>query len=278
VDPNGSVHLTGFSLDLIEPDTIKTRVDGYDDRAWPDALFDVTLTDVLSVFSRQLTVRETLALHTNPALYWLLSAIAFPLFVPLAVFFQIEAMEVASANQVQTTGFGLQLLRMIPTGIPIPQGEVLLGFGRVSVSSSAVSTVGFFELVVIPASVKIVGFSKLYSNPENGLAAGLYRIRCQGLWPPYTVQWQSTGTISQATNDTTPVSFDVSGEAEGSVVHQNVTVSVTDRFSSAASATLDIAVHVTPARAHPRSSLLRPWLLRATIEILQPSDGDSVAT
>jgi len=48
-DPHGPIHLTGFSVSFENPNRVVTRVDGFDERPWPDVDFRLTTTDRLSL-------------------------------------------------------------------------------------------------------------------------------------------------------------------------------------------------------------------------------------
>ena len=45
----GPIHLTGLSVEFREPDTIVTRLTGYDDRPLPDVGFTVIITDTIQL-------------------------------------------------------------------------------------------------------------------------------------------------------------------------------------------------------------------------------------
>ena len=52
-DPDGPIHLTGFSVSFESPNRVVTRVDGFDERPWPDVDFRLTTTDTLSLSGGQ---------------------------------------------------------------------------------------------------------------------------------------------------------------------------------------------------------------------------------
>ena len=69
-DPNGPVHLTGFSVGFQSPNRIVTSITGFDERPWPDVDFTLIATDTFSVSGGQVHVDSTRKLDVDTS--WLI--------------------------------------------------------------------------------------------------------------------------------------------------------------------------------------------------------------
>jgi hypothetical protein len=58
-DPDGPIHLTGASMQLLPPDRVRTVIEGFDDRPLPDVGFRLTITDTIGMRDGAVTCLRT---------------------------------------------------------------------------------------------------------------------------------------------------------------------------------------------------------------------------
>jgi hypothetical protein len=125
---SGPVHLTGLNVELRDPDTVITRITGFDDRPVPDVGFTLILTDRYRADFGFLVADSERRLDKDDADVWKVVLTLFSLGMDAAILYPAllwalqgavrSALSSGGANQAQ--GVGAQALRLVPQEIPLP--------------------------------------------------------------------------------------------------------------------------------------------------------------
>jgi hypothetical protein len=262
-DPNGPIHLTGFSLSFESPNRVVTRVDGFDERPWPDVDFRLTTTDTLSLSGGQVRCDSQRDLDVDTSWLNFLTGLFLILLPPLGIVFLVERIIVASGDAPETdAGAGCGATALIPREILIPGSQkVVASYSRLEVASGGIFAGGSF--VVIPRSPEatITGPAQISVVEGTASLTRTYSLRTEDLRPPLQIAWSGEGFPLHASAETTGFRFNLAGAQVGQVVTRRVAVRVTDADGLVGSAELIVRIHVTPEDDDfPPVCRVKPWL------------------
>ncbi|MCC6167179.1 MAG: hypothetical protein IT329_08140 [Caldilineaceae bacterium] len=262
-DPGGPVHLTGFSVSFQSPNRVVTRVDGFDERPWPDVDFQLTTTDTLSLSGGQVQCSSQRDLDVDTSWLNFLTGLFLIVLPPLGIVFLVERIIIASADAPKTdAGAGCGAATLIPQEILIPGGQkVVVSYSRLEVSGGGIFAGGSF--VVIPRSpeVTITGPSQISVVEGTASVTRSYSLRIEDLRPTLQTAWSGEGSALNSTTAKTSFRFNLAGAQAGQVLTRRVAARVTDADNLVASDELIVRIHVTPEDDDfPPVCRVKPWL------------------
>ena len=97
-DPNGPIHLTGFSVVFQAPDRVLTVVEGFDERPWPDVHFKLTITDTFSVTGGEIHCESDRDLDVDTSWLNFLTGLFLLVFPPLGIVFLVERIIISTVD------------------------------------------------------------------------------------------------------------------------------------------------------------------------------------
>lgn len=306
-DPNGPVHLTGFSVDLESPNKVVTRIDGFDERPWPDVNFQLKITDTLEATDSGLNCPSERNLDVDTSWLNFLTVIFSLALPPLGLVFLIERIIVGRKEAPDgEAGAGCAALNMIPTKILIPGGQkVHATYRRVDVSSGGIFAGGFVEIIPRSPEVTISGATNISIVEGLSTVSANYTLHTDDLRPPFddpgviktmaraagigenspfasrpSIVWSGDGIAQRPKAETTAFQFNTSGAHAGDVLMRRVAVRVVDSDGLSASAEALVRIHVTPAESDgggdddddfPPVCRIKPWLPQCQEPMLRAS-------
>jgi len=264
-DINGPIHLTGFSVSFESPNRVVTRIDGFDERPWPDVDFQLTITDTLSVSGGQVHCDSQRELDADTSWLNFLTGLFLILLPPLGTIFLVERIIIGSVDTPKANaGAGCGAVALIPREILIPFGQkVVTSYSRLEVSSGGIFAGGSF--VVIPRSPEVVitGPSQISVIEETALLTRTYSLRPDDLRPPLQIAWSGDGFALSPSAETTGFRFNLTGAQVGQVLTRRIAVRVTDADGLVGSGELIVHIHITIAPEDgdfPPICRVKPWL------------------
>ena len=295
-DEDGPVHLTAFSVSFEGPNKVVTRIEGFDERPWPDVDFVLTTTDTLSVASGQVRCDSERDLDVDTSWLNFLTGLFLLVLPPLGVVFLVERIIVGSRDAPDIdAGAGGAVPAMIPQEILIPAGKkVVASYTRLDVFPGAIVAGGFFDVVDRTPEVTITGPTLISVTEGAASVTRNYTLTTDDLRPPFfqeaappalasnvaarvtgpggpggqtrprpRIAWSGDGVALRPSAETTGFRFDLAGAQVGQVLTRRVAVLVVDVDGLSASAELIVRIHVTPADADddfPPICRIKPWL------------------
>jgi hypothetical protein len=195
----GPIHLTGLAVEFVPPDTVITRVHGYDDRPLPDVGFTLTITDQIE---RNAEVSSTDSLDTHGAWKAVLAALLLgaggvfltPLLFPATLWAlagDISAL-VADRGTGSQTGVGGRALGLVPRQIPLPgRTKLLVLYSRSQVTKGAL----FFGAALLqeprqPAAA-LAGPTQLVIGHQSRQVSAAYHLAIADTFGSLTINWQA---------------------------------------------------------------------------------------
>ncbi len=264
-DSNGPIHLTGFSLSFESPNRVVTRIDGFDERPWPDVDFQITITETLSLSGGQVHCDSQRDLNVDTSWLNFLTGLFLIVLPPLGIVFLVERIIVGSADAPDTdAGAGCGAAALIPQEILIPGGQkVVTSYSRLEVSGGGIFAGGTFAVIPRSPEVTIVGPIQISVVEGTASLIRSYSLRTEDLRPPLQIAWSGDGSALRPTEETTGFRFNLTGAQVGQVLTRRVAVRVTDADSLTGSAELIVRIHVTPEPeddGFPPVCRIKPWL------------------
>lgn len=263
-DPTGPVHLTGFSLSFESPNQVIARVDGFDERPWPDVDFQITSTDTLSVSGGQIHCDSERKLDIDTSWLNFLAGLFLIVLPPLGIVFLVERIIVGSKDAPDPkAGPGCDAAAMVPREILIPGGlKVVPSYSRVEVSSGGIFAGGSFEVIDRAPLVTIAGPTQVAAVEGATSLNRNYSLRTDDLRPPLRIRWSGEGFAVNPSAETTGMRFNLTGTQVDQVLTRRVSVQVTDADNLTASSELIVHIHITPADEDdfPPVCRVKPWL------------------
>lgn len=262
-DANGPIHLTGFTVNFESPNKIVTRINGFDERPWPDVSFQLVITDTLSLSAGQLHCESQRHLDVDTSWLNFLTGLFLIVLPPLGIVFLVERIIVGSAGAPSAgASIGSSTAALIPQEILIPGGlKVVASYSRLSVSEGGIFTGGTFLVVPRSPEVTIAGLSQfsVVEGPTSVIRS--YSLHTEDLLPPLHITWSGDGTALKPSAETTGFRFNLTGVHAGQVLTRHITVRVTDADNLTGSADLTVRIHVTPEDGNlPPICRIKPWL------------------
>jgi hypothetical protein len=295
-DPNGPVHLSpALSVSFERPNKVVTRIDGFDERPWPDADFVLTITDTLSVAGGEVRCDSERDLDVDTSWLNFLTGLFLLVLPPLGVVFLVQRIIVGSRDAPEVdAGAGGGVPAMIPQEILIPAGKkVVASYERLEVFPGAVVAGGMFAVADRTPEVAITGPTLISVTEGAASVTRNYTLHTVDLRPPFSevlapvlasnvaaritgpggpggplppsprIVWSGDGVALRPSAETTGFRFNLAGAQVGQVVTRRVAVLVVDVDGLSASAELIVRIHVTPADADddfPPICKIKPWL------------------
>ena len=242
-DPDGPIHLTGISLQLVPPRTVKTFIDGFDERPFPDIDFRITVTDELSTSGGHLVCDTTHKIDTDTRLLNFLAVITAPLLV-----FLIEGIVVAINTEAPgTTAADCWVDALAEEEILITGGQkVLLSYGDVEVTSAGlILTAPAGGLPVVDdrvPSIDIIGPRRVVDNLGTGTARASYGAQPNDMRNRIRVRWSLDGTTLSADAKPADAQRITFFPTPGATMSKRVRVSATDADGLTAEDELTVTV------------------------------------
>jgi hypothetical protein len=293
-DEDGPVHLTSFSVSFEGPNKVVTRIEGFDERPWPDVDFVLTTTDTLSVASGQVRCDSERDLDVDTSWLNFLTGLFLLVLPPLGIVFLVQRIIVGSRDAPDLdAGAGGAVPAMIPQEILIPAGKkVVASYTRLDVFPGAIVAGGFFDVVDRTPEVTITGPTLISVTEGEASVTRNYTLHTDDLRPPFfqenappavvanvaaritgpggpgvfqrpRIVWSGDGAALRPSAETTGFRFNLAGAQVGQVLTRRVAVLVVDVDGLSASAELIVRIHVTPADADddfPPICKIKPWL------------------
>jgi hypothetical protein len=284
-DPNGPVHLTGFSVSFEGPNRVVTRVEGFDERPWPDVDFLLTTTDTLSLSGGQARCDSQRDLDVDTSWLNFLTGLFLIVLPPLGIVFLVQRIIIASRDEPDVNaGAGCGVPAMIPQEILIPAGlKVVASYTRLEVFPGAIVAGGFFDVIPRSPEVTITGPSQISVEEGTASLTQSYTLHTEDLRPPFhevlsanvaaritgpeiprpKIAWSGEGVALSPSAETTGFRFNLAGAQAGQVITRRVAVVVVDVDGLSDSAELIVRIHVTPADVDddfPPICRVKPWL------------------
>jgi hypothetical protein len=149
-DPNGPVHLTGFSVSFESPNKVVTRVEGFDERPWPDVDFVLKATDTLSLSGTQARCDSQRDLDVDTSWLNFLTGLFLIVLPPLGIVFLVQGIIIAVTTDDApdvNAGAGCGVPTLIPKEILISDGQkVDFAYRRLEVFPGGIVAGGFFSV------------------------------------------------------------------------------------------------------------------------------------
>ncbi|MCA1576990.1 MAG: hypothetical protein LC794_06455 [Acidobacteria bacterium] len=283
-DPNGPVHLTGFSVSFEGPNRVVSRIDGFDERPWPDADFRLTTTDTLSAVDDQLSCDTESDLNVDTGWLDFLTGLFLLTLPPLGLVFLAQRLIVGSRDAPDVgAGAGCGALDLIPKEILIPRGEKVVAFyRRVTVATTGIFAGGSVETMPRTPEVTITGPTQISVVEGATSVTRNYTLHTVDLRPPFyevsspnfaaritgpaiprpRIEWSGDGFALRPSGETTGFRFNLADAQAGQVLTHRVAVVVEDVDGLSASTERIVQIHVTPADLDdfPPICKVRPWL------------------
>lgn len=286
-DPDGPVHLTAFSVSFERPNKVVTRIDGFDERPWPDVDFVLTTTDTLSVAGGQVRCDSQRDLDVDTSWLNFLTGLFLLVLPPLGIVFLVQRIIVGSRDAPDVNaGAGGGVPAMIPQEILIPAGlKVVASYTRLDVFPGAIVAGGFFAVVNRTPEVTITGPIQISVTEGAASVTRSYTLHTDDLRPPFfdvlasnvaaritgpgperprpRIAWSGDGVALRPRAETTGFRFNLAGAQVGQVITRRVAVLVVDVDGLSASAELIVRIHITPADTgddFPPICRIKPWL------------------
>jgi hypothetical protein len=295
-DPNGPVHLTAFGVDFVGPNKIVTRIDGFDERPWPDVDFVLTITDTLSAAGGEVRCDSQRNLDVDTSWLNFLTGLFLLVLPPLGIVFLVERIIVGSRDAPDVdAGAGGSVPAMIPQEILIPAGlKVVAFYSRLDVFPGAIVAGGTFDVVPRTPAVTISGPTLISVTEGTASVTRSYTLHTDDLRPPFhddivalpaalasgtaaripggvpgperprpRIAWSGDGVALRPGAETTGFRFNLADAHLGQIVTRRVAVLVVDTDGLSASAELFVRIHITPADTNgdfPPICKLKPLL------------------
>lgn len=269
-DPGGPIHLTGFSISFASPNRVVTRVDGFDERPWPDVSFQLITTDTLSISAGEVQCQseakldaDTTWLNVLTGIFLFLGTVLSPVFLLPATVFLVQSIIVGSVDAPDANaGAGCGAAQLIPREILIEGGQKLITiYNRVDVTSGGIFAGGIaFPVPRMPA-VAISGKTQIAADPGTTSVTRSYSIVPDDLLPPLQITWTANAVVLNPGAETTSIQFNIEGAQPGQVLTRQVAVRVTDRDNLNAQSEVSVQIHMTFVDPDlPPICRAKPWL------------------
>jgi hypothetical protein len=298
-DPDGPIHLTGFSVSFESPDKVVTRVEGFDERPWPDVDFTLKFTDTLSVSGGEPQCKSDRDLDVDTSWLNFLTGLFLIVLPPLGAVFLVQRIIIATRDEPDVNaGAGCSVPALIPQEVLIPAGrKIVASYNRLEVFSGAIVAGGVFDVVARTPSVTILGSTQISVSEGTFSVTKTYSLRTEDLRPPFeqvlapfiaaklppdiarpvpSIRWSGDGVALSPSAETTAFRFDLSGAEAGQIVTRRVAVRVVDVDGLSASAERIVRIHVVPATEEddfPPICRIKPWLPQCEAPMARLTSG-----
>ncbi len=263
-DSDGPIHLTGFSVSFESPNRVITRIDGFDERPWPDVDFSFVITDRLSILGDQIHCDSSSDLQADTGflnfltgilagittvVFGLAGALGFLPALP-TLFFLTEAIVAGTYEPSGGLGgnfaIGCSAALLFPRKILVSGGRKFIFFySRVEVNPGGIYAGGYFSERLRDPSVSIAGPTRVEALPRARSVARRYPIVTEEMVPPLQVNWSAEGRVVSPTAQSSTIVFDIpTGAEDGTVLQKRIAVRVTDTDRIAVGKNLLVTIEV----------------------------------
>ncbi|MEO7454058.1 MAG: hypothetical protein ABIV13_04780 [Fimbriimonadales bacterium] len=265
----GSLHFTAMKILFRAPDKIITRVEGYDERPWPDINFTLDLIDIVTASGGQIQVQSTDDLDVDRSWqHYLLGAIIGAAgFLHPALWFiggvPFLLQELAIRGQrppPQNGGAGAAAASLLPGSIFLRGGsKVVAMYDRAEVSEGGLFAGGSLTVLDREPTCQINGPEGIAVGPDDDGALGEFHVRRGDLRAPLTIAWSADGLVANADKVNTQIGFSIPVGQQ--VINRKVQVRVTDADGLFAEDEITVRLRrVTHDPSLPPVCKVKPWL------------------
>jgi len=264
---DGPIHLERISIDLLPPNAIVTRIEGFDDRPWPDTDFTATITDSIvrvlrsvPCLNEQSSDLRGLQCDSSQDVDVDTADTALALFLgivtlPFGIYFLEEFARAAGGGDGDGDGdsgaVGCALARLLQRPIQRP-GRALIGsllhidFERANVTSAGFLFGGKLTPCQRFPRVTIDGPRSFAISTERASVSGIYRARTANTYGELSYRWTAThARVHSPTARTSEITFHVNAP-ETELTEAEVTLTVTDGDGAFAPVTSTVRINLTP--------------------------------
>lgn len=286
-DANGPINLTAFALDFVAPNRVVMRVDGFDERPWPDVNFTVVTTDTITASAGTLVAETDTDLIVDRdqhlALGFLLSLAGIvgptPLFFLGAVFVVQGLIVTLAPDPDLGQGAGARALELVPKEIMIPDGfKYIPYYTRGEVSGGGIFAGGVADRVQRTPTLTIQGERDIAIPEGASEITRTFQIIPEDLRPTLTVRWSADGAVRAPTSAATAIRFAVGNAKPGEVLGRRVAVRVRDEDGLEADAHILVRLHVRRPEQEddglPAICRLRPWLPQCQVPLARLAERE----
>jgi hypothetical protein len=261
----GPVHLTGMNVSFVAPDKIVTRIDGYDERPWPDVDFTRTITDTLDGDSAGVLCETTQ--DTDASFNWLHVLTTLTIALPWHLFLFIDGLTSGSGGN-DGGGVGCGIANFMPVEFNIGGGDkLIISYRDVRVTSGGITAAGAAFPTPREPSARIIG--DRFKSVKSGATTVTmeFKVNTTDMREP-TYNWFADGTVFSRNQVMTLVRFNVDDIPPGTSVNRTVTVNVRDADGLQASDSIEVGLFMpredTPDE--PPVCQVRPWLPQCQLD------------
>jgi hypothetical protein len=270
--PFGPVHLTGLSVEFVAPDTVRTRVTGYDDRPWPDVGFTLTISDVVDDAA---VCTTSSSVNTHGAWKAVLGAILLggatfflPQLLPLTFFVVFGDLEAAAGQQGGDGngdgGVGCRALSMVPAEIPLPNGsKLVILYRRSQVTVGGLFFGGLAVRATRRPTASIVGPARVLVAEHGSFASASFQVRTTDTFGRLSAAW-ATGagfTVANPSWTRTKITFSRGNLTPTSpALRRTIRVTVADQDGFVQTLSREVEVLVIESDGLPAVCRVKPWL------------------
>ena len=267
---SGPIHLTGLRVEFVAPDTVLTRIDGYDDRPWPDVGFTLTITDRITKFA---VLETTSDVDTHGAWVAVLAGLLLgaatlfvPVLLPLTLFVVWGDLDSALDNTsgAGQAGVGGRALGLVPVRVPLPGSRALvIGYISTEVTAAGMFFSGIASSQPRTATAGVNGPTRMVITETVGGASAVYGVHGDDTFGGLVVRWSAEpGVLIQSpTSARTKVTFlRGSHTASSAPFTRTLRAAVHDEDGFTADLALDVQLTVVEESETTPLCTARPWL------------------
>ncbi len=249
-DTNGPVHLTSFSVAFQSPDTIITKLGGFDERPWPDVDFVFTIKDIFDVSSAEITVDSSDYLDVDTSVLNLLTGVLLILLPPLGLVFLTENIIVRVLEGEQEDyndgGVGKRIASTLPKEIMIEGGQKLIFlYSRAEISVGGIFGGGVVLPVQRTPSVDIRGPLNLTSDSGSQSVTKKFKAITEDLRGNLRYRWRVNGAPVSTDTKSPYIRFALGDTEPGQVITKTLSLTVTDADGLSASAEEEVKIYIS---------------------------------
>jgi len=267
----GPIHLTGLSVEFQGPDRVRTLINGFDDRPWPDVNFTLILDDVIE--ESNLTCTSTSRVTSDSSLWvtlfgaLLVSGLSLflPQLLPLAFLVLASDLQAGGSGDTGLAGVGRRALALVPREIPLPARKKLtISYRRRHVNKGGLFFAG---IVLNPVDRQPKAFifgprTLAVAEDATGTSAS-YELLVFDTFGNVSVNWSSPSdvVVESPTTSLTKISFLRGSHTPDSPSFvRTINANVADQDGFTESVAFDVEIVVIDKDSIPPVCRTKPWL------------------
>ncbi len=248
-DSSGPIHLTSLSVTFQSPDTIITKLSGFDERPWPDVDFVFTIKDIFDVSSAEISVDTNNDLDIDTSWLNALTGIFLIVFPPLGLAFLTENIIVRvfeGEQDYDEGGVGKKIASTLPKEIMIEGGKkIIFLYSRLNISVGGIFGGGAALPVDRSPSLAINGTFNLTSDSNSTYITKKYKAITEDLRGNIQYRWRVNG-VSTGDNSKSPnIRFNLGQTVPGQVITKTISLTVTDSDGLSASVEKEVKIYIS---------------------------------